>query len=114
MARKRRQRGCSCRDLFPKDKPAAFLSIDDRAITFTGTWPAVADLLKFNPWNKAGMAIDIGNDRKESFVSSIPDGWVMIKSESLDKLERAVKSQTYYDMTSSINHALGSVYPPRK
>lgn len=38
---------------FPTQKPAAFLTIDDRAICFEGTFPEdVADLLKFQPWNK--------------------------------------------------------------
>lgn len=37
---------------FPVDKPAAFVSIDDRAITFTGTWPDLDELLQFKPWNK--------------------------------------------------------------
>jgi len=38
--------------LFPLDKPPAMVTIDDRAITFTGTWPAVDELLAFKPWNK--------------------------------------------------------------
>jgi hypothetical protein len=33
-------------------KPPATVTIDDRAITFTGTWPDVGDLLAFKPWNK--------------------------------------------------------------
>lgn len=37
---------------FPKEKPSAFLTIDDRALTFTGIWPNVDDLLKFKPWYK--------------------------------------------------------------
>lgn len=39
---------------FPKEKPPAMITIDDRAITFTGTWPTCAELLAFKPWNKRG------------------------------------------------------------
>lgn len=34
-------------------KPPAFLTLDDRAVTFTGTFPDPASLLDFRPWNKA-------------------------------------------------------------
>lgn len=37
---------------FPTQKPAAFLTIDDRAFCFEGTFPDPVGLLDFKPWNK--------------------------------------------------------------
>ena len=37
---------------WPTEKPPALVTIDDRAITFTGQWPDMASLLAFKPWNK--------------------------------------------------------------
>jgi hypothetical protein len=37
---------------FVKEKPPALVTIDDRAITFNGTWPELSDLRSFKPWNK--------------------------------------------------------------
>jgi hypothetical protein len=37
---------------FPTEKPPALVTLDDRAITFTGVWPEIADLRAFKPWNK--------------------------------------------------------------
>lgn len=37
---------------FPISKPPAFLTIDDRTITFTGQWPNIEELKNFQPWYK--------------------------------------------------------------
>ena len=39
---------------FPTQKPPAFLTIDDRAICFTGTFPTIQEMREFKPWNKQG------------------------------------------------------------
>lgn len=40
---------------WPWFKPSAFVTIDDRAICFDGTWPAFSDVQSFKPWNKRGQ-----------------------------------------------------------
>jgi hypothetical protein len=37
---------------WPNHKPSAMVTIDDRALTFDGTWPDIAALKAFKPWNK--------------------------------------------------------------
>jgi hypothetical protein len=37
---------------WPTEKPAAMVTLDDRALTFNGTWPDMDTLLTFQPWNK--------------------------------------------------------------
>ena len=37
---------------WPTEKPAAMITLDDRAITFTGEWPEIDTLLAFKPWHQ--------------------------------------------------------------
>ena len=37
---------------WPLEKPPAMVTLDDRAVTFTGQWPSLDDLAAFKPWNK--------------------------------------------------------------
>ena len=37
---------------WPTEKPPAVVTLDDRALTFTGNWPELETLAKFRPWNK--------------------------------------------------------------
>ncbi len=37
---------------FPTEKPAAFFTIDDRAMGFEGRFPNLDELAAFVPWNK--------------------------------------------------------------
>lgn len=37
---------------WPTEKPPALVTLDDRALTFTGEWPEMGTLLEFKPWNK--------------------------------------------------------------
>lgn len=39
---------------WPTEKPPALVTIDDRAIQFTGIWPKVSELANFKPWNAKG------------------------------------------------------------
>lgn len=37
---------------FPVEKPPAFITIDDRAICFSGSFPPLDEIDGFKPWNK--------------------------------------------------------------
>ena len=41
---------------FPTQKPAAFITIDDRAICFEGRFPHPKEILSFQPWYRKGKS----------------------------------------------------------
>ena len=44
---------------FPTTKPAANMTIDDRAFCFEGDFPSRSWLKRFRPWNKRGGPTDV-------------------------------------------------------
>lgn len=48
---------------FPKHKPAAMVGIDDRVLTFDGTFPSVDELQAFKPWNRRRREGELGVDK---------------------------------------------------
>lgn len=51
---------------FPTTKPSAFVTLDDRAITFNGNWPSIEELKNFTPWfvrpSEQALASGAGED----------------------------------------------------
>lgn len=43
---------------FPASKPAAYLTVDDRAICFRGTFPSFQELDNFKPWYDKYAKVD--------------------------------------------------------
>lgn len=41
-----------CQVRFTRWKPSAVVTLDDRALTFTGAWPTFDHLKRFKPWNR--------------------------------------------------------------
>jgi hypothetical protein len=39
---------------YPTNKPSAFVTLDDRALNFSGVWPSISLLLNFKPWHEWG------------------------------------------------------------
>lgn len=71
---------------WPTEKPPAMVTIDDRALTFTGNWEdfAPVDLLTFQPWNKRPALGATGNFPRGKFNAD-DEGELRIAIGSQDK-----------------------------
>ena len=70
MQRWMTEKGCPsdvvCALAFPTEKPAAWLTIDDRAFCFQGKFPTAEFLLHYQPWNKTPFRVDAAAGLDES------------------------------------------------
>ena len=66
---------------YPGEKPPAMVSIDDRALCFTGNWNDFDPqrLLEFQPWNKSkSLGSTINVSRNANLTRRIQMAWMLI------------------------------------
>jgi hypothetical protein len=79
---------------FPTQKPAANMTIDDRAFCFTGHFPTAEWLLDFKPWNKMTANSKLQYERPSQ--------------ERIDEISAALQ-ETSYDERDPYDHAIGEL-----
>ena len=65
---------------WPTTKPAAFLTLDDRAMCFQGHWPDPSTLKEFKPWNKRDPKA------REKYITLLGDN-IYNANGALDRLQ---------------------------
>ena len=56
---------------WPTEKPPAMVTLDDRALTFTGEWPSMDALKAFKPWNKGSRVETLVCALDEAFLTGV-------------------------------------------
>lgn len=70
--------------VYPFNKPPAKVSIDDRAITFTGAWPPIKELLSFEPWNKSAD----GRSHSRAIINADAAQYMRLEQKTVDLMNR--------------------------
>jgi hypothetical protein len=71
---------------WPVNKPAAYVTIDDRAICFDGTWPTILELINFKPWYQKLGPADLQTNLEAATQNSAQN-----QSQNESSLAKAVK-----------------------
>lgn len=66
------------------EKPPAKIMLDDRAITFTGAWPPIKELLAFEPWNKSAD----GRSHTRAIINADAAKYMQLEQKTVDLMNR--------------------------
>ena len=86
---------------FPTKKPAAFMTIDDRAFCFGGTFPDTEDLYRFKPWNKRGV-----DGRPQTLVDGRTIDAIYCLSEALSHCKHRSQVPIARDLATAVMMSL--------
>jgi hypothetical protein len=87
---------------WPVSKPSAFVTLDDRAITFNGTWPGLDELAAFQPWMKRTPAGELPRVRDRE-----------IRAAEETKLVRPLDPAAAFRAAEKANRQFGQFMPRR-
>lgn len=105
---------------WPSEKPPAFVTIDDRAICFDGTWPDLKELRGFRPWNKKpAQPVELGvTDLRQQIISEIMKllpGVLEPKDQkpTVEELEKILNSESAEQITINPDGSIGQYRPAK-
>ncbi len=88
---------------WPKTKPPASVTLDDRALQFTGTFPSLTALKEFEPWNKGGPVYPSHKSTLELFQAALAVSTEYRQGLPVNSMERLI------DVLWQIEHEVSNV-----